>query len=851
MKIKEIKLKIFILCVITITPVYLFADNYQNQLDSLNRLIKTAVADNKSNDEISELIWIRFSISRNISHSLNLRLAAEGLEIANKINDLKLIASLYMEIGRTYRYMGQYDLAVKYYYQAIEIYNTLNLKPTILYTYIDIGNIYYSRRLYEIAMDVYKSAIEMSKKFEKNDVDTENAVAVCYNNIGLCERELKNYDIAENNFLEAQSIRRKIGLTFLTPHSKNYLAEIQSLKGNYALAEKIYLESIEINNSEIKKRKGSFVKYSDDINYELRDFLFDSYIGLLNLYTLSNNKKLFYQTRKKADSVIGNENLVLTIQMNRIMLPFYKKNKNFDSVISIAKRNWLLADSIGSIIFKAESIKELMDIYNSQKKYNESFKLLDLYENLRDTIYNNKFDEITYNLQKNEAIKKSNQIIKDIEEKKEKEIRFQTIVRNITIVVLILSIFAGLFFYRRYKLKNELNLFLTSVINSLTYPFYVINTSNNEIEHVNEKGKSLGIIPNKIKFSEGSFTIYSIENEDTERINRVVNLKESIITDKIIKFNSIETLYIKIFNYPIVDKNNKVMKIIEYIVDVTKNKLNDLERERLFNELKKANLAIAEESAKINELNIELTNTTDDLKVLNSTKDKFFAIIAHDLKNPLGNYKNLAAILHDNYYELNDEERREITDLMKNSADKIYNLLENLLEWSRSQRGKLIINKTEFVLNFIINDTINLLYLSAINKNIQLINKVTEAVAIYTDPNILKTILRNLVSNAVKFTSVNGMVTIDYKFYNNQHIISVEDNGIGMTEDTLSKLFRIDINTTTLGTNEEKGTGLGLILCKEFVEKIGGSIWVESELGKGSKFSFSIPYLEGDFDENS
>jgi len=231
------------------------------------------------------------------------------------------------------------------------------------------------------------------------------------------------------------------------------------------------------------------------------------------------------------------------------------------------------------------------------------------------------------------------------------------------------------------------------------------------------------------------------------------------------------------------------------------------------------------------------------LNELNATKDKFFSIIAHDLKNPLGAFKHSTEILYKEFdYLESDEIRLYIEELFK-SSNQVLELLENLLTWSRSQRGKIPYSPVEVPLNFIINNNFDLLKMNADKKQIQLVNGLNEEVFVYADINMISTILRNLISNAIKFTIEKGIIKVYGQKYDDGYFqVTVEDNGVGISPENIDKLFRIDSHYTTVGTTNEQGTGLGLIICKEFIEKHNGKIWVESQLGIGTKFHFTLPY---------
>ncbi|MBA4408585.1 MAG: two-component regulator propeller domain-containing protein [Bacteroidota bacterium] len=232
---------------------------------------------------------------------------------------------------------------------------------------------------------------------------------------------------------------------------------------------------------------------------------------------------------------------------------------------------------------------------------------------------------------------------------------------------------------------------------------------------------------------------------------------------------------------------------------------------------------------------------TAKLYELNASKDKFFSIIAHDLKNPFNTIIGFSEMLKEDIRTIDLETIEEFAGMINTSAVQTLSLLENLLEWANSQTGKILFKPIPINLSGLLNEEFGILNDMAKGKNIELKNSITEDLTILADKNMLKTILRNLTSNAIKFTYKNGKVEVK-AFIDNNHVeISVSDSGIGMTKETMAKLFRIDANLSTSGTENEKGTGLGLILCKEFVEKHQGKIWVETEVGKGSQFKFTLP----------
>ena len=254
---------------------------------------------------------------------------------------------------------------------------------------------------------------------------------------------------------------------------------------------------------------------------------------------------------------------------------------------------------------------------------------------------------------------------------------------------------------------------------------------------------------------------------------------------------------------------------------------------------------ILAQNKELKDLNINLEKKvearTKELEEINRTKDKFFSIIAHDLKNPFNSLLGFSELLLENLESLGKDKIREYISIIFESSQSSYALLENLLEWSRSQTGRLKIFKEKFDIFKIISENIRLLENSANNKGIRLHNDIYKDTFCTADYNMVNTVVRNLLSNAVKFTSKGDDITVDCEETGELLKISVTDTGVGMKPEHLEKLFRIDQNVSLKGTADEGGTGLGLILCKEFIEKNGGKIWVESELDKGSVFNFTVP----------
>jgi signal transduction histidine kinase len=254
------------------------------------------------------------------------------------------------------------------------------------------------------------------------------------------------------------------------------------------------------------------------------------------------------------------------------------------------------------------------------------------------------------------------------------------------------------------------------------------------------------------------------------------------------------------------------------------------------------NKKILEKKAlQLSELNEQLQISESKLREANSDKDKFFSIIAHDLRSPFHSIKGFSEILIEDHQELSKEEIKELSEGIYESSNKILRLLDNLLDWSRVQIGR-IEKSPEFIsINELIKQNLALHKDQAEIKNIKLEFNESSDSQVFADKNMIDTVLRNLISNALKFTKPNGTIKVGCYLREDSLVTVVEDNGVGIDPANMNKLFRVDTNFSTNGTSNERGTGLGLVLCAEFINVNKGSIWVESQINTGSKFCFSLP----------
>jgi signal transduction histidine kinase len=242
-------------------------------------------------------------------------------------------------------------------------------------------------------------------------------------------------------------------------------------------------------------------------------------------------------------------------------------------------------------------------------------------------------------------------------------------------------------------------------------------------------------------------------------------------------------------------------------------------------------------------INAQMEAQNMELQNLNNTKDKFFSILGHDLKGPLNSLTSFSNLLINYFDSLSKEEIQTLAKDLDKSIKNLFSLLNNLLEWARSQTGNIDFTPSTFDVASLLSENKELLTAQASVKQIQLLLEPCNGLMVNVHKQSINTVIRNLISNAIKFTPVGGAVKLSAKAENQMVRVTIADTGVGMSKAVMDKLFKLDAKYSTLGTAQEKGTGLGLILCKDFVEKNGGQIGVTSEEGKGTEFYFTIPVM--------
>ncbi|MDD4604262.1 MAG: ATP-binding protein [Bacteroidales bacterium] len=344
-----------------------------------------------------------------------------------------------------------------------------------------------------------------------------------------------------------------------------------------------------------------------------------------------------------------------------------------------------------------------------------------------------------------------------------------------------------------------------------------------------ELGDSMYIIlDGRVKVHDGEYIFTVLKTGDVFGKYYLLDKKERSATVTALSHTFLLRFHQDVF-YDITKNENSVIKgVLRALVGRLRD-MNVIEEQ-----LAAQNQEIIRQKEKLEEQKKELIE-------LNTTKDKFFSIIAHDLRSPITTLITLSEILRTDLDLLTPEQTHEILSGLYDLSKNYLKLLDNLLQWSRIQTGRMEPSPEKFDISSLLVEVTNFYKITAVEKKVNLICTTDTPMFIFADKNMIKTVLRNLISNALKYTAIDGTVESGLIQKENGVEIYVKDTGLGMTSDQVSKLFRLDSTYSTLGTANEKGTGLGLILSQEFIDKNGGKIWVDSEKGVGSTFHVSLP----------
>ena len=677
--------------------------------------------------------------------------------------------------------------AIDYASQALSLAKEISYKEGIARSYESLGNGYEADKSYKSAAENFLNAADSYQAVD----DINNKASVLYK-LGDVYENLSDYDSALKYYSEGLKLSQKVNNKMLTGDFLSDISVVNKYKGNFEKALENNLQALEVY-------KG--------LNVQAK--IANAYGNLGNLY----------EAMEKYNEALNYYNKVLEIsrQMND---------------------KWKIANTqmnIGVILY---------DLGRKRASIEEFIKSLNLFESLNDKDYMTYaltnigavYQELGNNEQAIKYLKRSLDISRELDKK--------------------------------WSVANTL-----INIGRLNVSINNYGTVKKYYDEAIKISKQIGAKDLLLQAYDAMSDYYSRTGNYKDALSYYKDYKE--VNDSLFNDNSSKQLAEIQTKYEIASKEQEISKLKkekaeqELIAASDRNFRNLLlvvlggliiiggvfayfyrNKLKLTRQLAESNKEIRQLNEQLLLKNQNLEKSEAELIQLNQVKDKFFSIIAHDLKNPFGTMLHYSDILLEDYDTMNDDEKKFFIVEFKNASEQIYNLFDNLLRWSTSQAGILEVNKVGIVLKDLVEKTFDALNLHAQKKNIKLINAVDANAEVFADKDMVGTVIRNLVSNAIKFSPEKGEIKVNAKVINGLVEVAVQDYGIGINKEDLKKLFRLDVPASSIGSAENKGTGLGLILCKEFIEKNGGSIRCESEPNRGSKFVFTVKRINKDIPKN-
>ena len=738
------------------------------------------------------------------------------------------VASLYSQAGYAMSRISHYDSALVYYEKALALRTQLNDTLAIVNTKNFIGLVYQRTGKYEQAFQQYTDALKLI-----SDLAPIEAKAFTYNNIGSIFIKTGNFKLAEKYLLSALKIRKKSNNESLIAHS-------------YIKFARLYYEKGEINSS-IEYGLNA-VSIFDKKNWEKP---LSSIYNLLGLCYLSKKEykeaKDFFLSAKKTGAKENNQFELVqnAINFGKLFVATHKYKT------AIKYLNWAIEHG-NELALKTEVINayaKLADVYFYDHQYKRAFLAKKEEEKLKKEVFNSGFAEKIAGFISSKEVEKANLIFelqqKEWEIKNNTRLHKEKLFRKLYFVsISIFSIFIFILF-RSIRSKIKSNKKLQKSNKLIAQKQDEILSQKNTLEHQKQ---------------ELTASLYKLR-----KLTKAINQSSStvVITDTKGNIEYVNPKFTQTTGYTFeeaIGKNPRILKSGDkpksFYREMWEILLSGNEWHGEFENIRKNGEVYFESASIASVINDEgkITNfiavkedITEQKKILakleglNAIQTKIFSVIGHDLRSPLGTVKAMLEIISQKDYVLENKELSKIIDAILKSVVSVNLLTENLLNWAKSWQGSGNKEPDYFKISEKVNENIELLTAIANQKSIKLYSNVDQTYTIYADPNMISTVIRNLIANAIKFTKRNGSVKISAQKFDGEIKISIKDSGIGIKKDLIPILLDEYDLFTTPGTDQEKGSGLGLSICLQFIKINGGKMLIESIEGEGSTFSFTLP----------
>jgi PAS domain S-box-containing protein len=848
--------------------IFYAESNYQKALYYLKKSLEFVEGPRNSSviAEINNNLGILFYDLGSYEQALEYYLT--GLQTYESINNRQGVANILNNIGIVYYDWGSKEKALEYYQKSMKIEEELQNNQGVADSYNNIGIIYSDWGQNELAIDYYQKAIAIYDEHADN-----LGKAQALNNMGESYMALNQFEKALEYLLQSLEMEKKFANKPGITQSYLSIAKLYFNMGNIARAEDYNRKSFEMADS-------LNLSYALMSNYEL-------------FYKISSNRKDY---KKALDNYIQYSRLNDSIYSKQ----FVNKLAEIEAKYQIEKEEREKDLMIREFSDKEKEVRTqriyliiifvLMIIFGFLVYYDTQSKIK----------ANNKLKKIN-----EEILSQKEKLTETLENLSKSEMKYKNLVEYSPTGIIYIDIKGKILETNRKILEilGSPNEEATRSINCLTFPPLVEIGFATDIESSIEKGDIIYNEKNyKTKWGKQvslRYYITPVKNRLGNVANLIINVEdftsqkkaeqskiESEQKYRMLVENSLQAMLI-IQDGKIIFANSRVEELTNYKISELSGKGKLWLKTLIFREDYRRSIDLMKEAVKETETPVKaelrfirkdghtrwveilgsqveylghlailvvaiditerkeaeqvLIESGKQLKKANAMKDKFFSIIAHDLKNPFNAILGFSNLLFEAYDNFDENQRKTFIRNICDASENTFKLLQNLLEWSTTQTGKIEYNPVVLNIKMLTEENIRLFKSNAENKRIKVISNLYENTIVYADENMIKAVIRNLLSNAIKFTGRGGIIEISATNSGDMVEVCIADNGVGIDPRNLKKLFRIDDQFKNPGTENELGSGLGLILCREFVEKNKGEIWAESQPGRGSKFKFKLP----------
>ncbi|GEM_PF-1175652 len=751
-------------------------------------------------------------------------------QTAQQIPDTFLLANAYNYLGIVQKNKGQYFQSIHNIRQYIDYARELGRERHVGMGYNNLGNTYLHLGDYDRALEHYFRFLRIS---EAQDLK-QDGIPTALNNIALVYRDIDSLNKALEYLYRAERVSEQADDRMALSEIYYTLGTVYEQMGHMKSARDYFVRCLEI---------------SRDMNR--RNAIAGAYLHLGNLHNRTNEcrsaKKRYERALNIYNQIEAPDGQVEALYRLGVC---YNTWNQTDEALNHLKKALKQARKLGDKTIIRDCARKLHQIYQKMNRPQRALHYYKIHDRFEDSIHSEQSSDNIAKWQiryRSENKEKRIALLETKHKLQQTRIKRQNLLLWVAIIGGIIAIGAAFLLYRWYRVKKHTNHRLTDQNEKIRSQNREIAKQSQKLEKANKELRQLSVVARETD----SLVFLADATGRIEWVNQAVHRVYGKSTDDFIDQD--------IFSFGLNDNREELKRALferqeslnyessftspegeVYYFQTTLTPITNA-----YNQIERV-IAVESDITRIKSIEQDLKNKQAELEQAIASKDKFFSIISHDLKNPFNSLMGLSELLVRKGDQMDPEKIKTFHKSIYTTTRHAYELLSNLLEWSRNQLQRISVYPKTFEMYQLVEQNLSFHQERASEKNIDLVNDLPDQIWVYADYNMITTVLRNLVSNAIKFTGNGGQVKVSHEDETQCWAFHVKDTGVGIAPDQIDRLFELGHSYSSNGTNKEEGTGLGLVLCKEFVSKNGGQMRVNSKPGQGSTFTFTLPKVSAD-----